>query len=164
MIKTKTAKVLVPYGYIIEFVVAALVFVALWQLGWLASVRRFTDDSAVSWATVFGMMFAGAMAARLVFFNLNSGDFGAWLEWKGLNGLFSCGFLFNVLLFLILTVTNVVIVYVKGTWLTYFGVFMGVLGLINSVTFPFLIYQLSRLQAVFNLEFKKAVATEKQTK
>ena len=161
MSKAKNTNRLVAYGYGIELVLAGLVFALLWQRGWLAAVCKFVDDSAGSWATVFGVMLAGAMAARLVFFSLNSGDFSAWLEWKKLGGVISGAFLFNLILFLMVTVTSVVLIYVKGTWLTNLGVFVGVLGLINSATFPVLVYRLSRLQAVFNFEFKKATEAEK---
>lgn len=115
----------------------------------------------MSWATFFGLMLAGAMAARLVFFSLNTSDFSAWLEWKKLGGVISGAFLFNVLLFIIVTATNVVLVYVKNTGLTKMGIFVDILGLINSATFALLIYRLSRLQAVFNFEFRKEMEGEK---
>ena len=164
MTNQKNTKVLVAYGYGIEFLLAGLVFALLWQCGWLTAVSKFVDDSAGSWATFFGVMLAGAMAARLVFFSLNSGDFSAWLEWKKLGGVISGAFLFNLLLFLVATATSVVLIYVKGTWLTHLGVLIGILGLINSATFPLLVYRLSRLQAVFNFEFKKAMEAEKGEK
>lgn len=158
----RNTKALVVYGYGMEFLLAGLVFGLLWQQGWLPDVSKFVDDSAGSWATFFGVMLAGAMAARLVFFSLNSGDFSAWLEWKKLGGVISGAFLFNLLLFLLVTATSIVLIYVKGTWLTKLGVLIGILGLINSVTFPLLVYRLTRLQAVFNFEFKKASEAEKK--
>ncbi len=162
MSSVKNTKAALVYGYGIEFLLAGLMFAVLRQRDWLNRVTKFVDDSAGSWATFFGVMLAGAMAARLVFFSLNSGDFSAWLEWKKLGGIFSGAFLFNLLLFLGVTATSVVLIYVKGTWLTKFGVLIGLLGLINSATFPLLVYRLSRLQAVFNFEFKKAMEAEKQ--
>ena len=164
MSDAKTMKALVLYGYGIEFLLAGLVFVLVWQGGWLDSVYKFADNSAGSWATFFGVMLAGAFAARLVFFGLNTGDFSSWLEWKKLGGVYAGAFLFNVLLFLVATSINVVLVYVKGTWFTVIGVFVSVLALINSVTFPLLVYRLTRLQAVFNFEFKRALEAEKQNK
>ena len=161
MSKQVNTKALVVYGYGVEFLLAGLVFVLLWHRGWLAAVSKFADDSAASWATFFGVMLAGAMAARLVFFSLNSGDFSAWLEWKKIGGVISGVFLFNLLLFLVVVATSVVLIYVKGTWLTNLGVMVGILGLINSATFPVLVYRLSRLQAVFNFELKKAMEAEK---
>ena len=150
MRNVKNKAILVVYGYAIEVFLAGLVFALLSQLGWLAAVSKFIDDSATSWATFFGVMLTGAMAARLVFFSLNSGDFSAWLEWKKLGGVISGAFLFNLLLFLVATVTSVVLIYVKGTWLTNSAVAIGILGLINSATFPVLVYRLSRLQATFD--------------
>jgi len=164
MNQAKTFKAVVIWGYAIELLLASLVFGLLWQKGWLKSVNKFVDESASSWATFFGVMLAGAMAARLVFFSLNSGDFSAWLEWKKLGGVFSGAFLFNLLLFLAVTSTSVVLIYVKGTWLTQLGVLIGLLGLINSATFPLLVYRLSRLQALFNFEFKRAAEAEKKEK
>lgn len=162
MSKPINTKTLVVYGYGIEFLLAGLSFALVWQRGWLAMVSKFVDDSAGSWATFFGVMLTGAMAARLVFFTLNSGDFSAWLEWKKLGGVISGVFVFNLLLFLMVTATSIVLIYVKGTWLTDLGVFVGILGLINSATFSMFVYRLSRLQAVFNFEFKKAKDAEKK--
>lgn len=156
----KSNRMMLIYAYGIEFLLAGLIYAALWQRDWLYSVTKFVDDSAASWATFFGVMLAGAMAARLVFFSLNSGDFSAWLEWKKVGGVFSGAFLFNLLLFLSATTISAVLIYVKGTWLTEFGVIAGILGLINSVTFALLVHRLGRLQAKFNYEFRKAMHVE----
>ncbi len=160
----KTPRALVVYGYSIEFMLVGLIFVILWQRGWVRSVSEFIDQSAAAWTTLFGLFCAGAMAARLVFFSLNSGDFGAWLEWKKLGSMISAVFLFNLLLFLLVTAVNIVLIYVKGTWLSKLGIFVGILGFVNSITFSFFVHRLSRLQAVFNLEFKKAIGDGKSQK
>jgi len=161
MNSAKRIKTLVVYGYGIELVLAVLSYATIWKLDWLKLATKFLDDSAGSWATFFGLVLAGAMAARLVFFSLNTSDFSAWLEWKKLGGIVSGAFLFNLLLFLGVTATCVTLTYLKGTWLTTIGVLIGILGLINCLTFPLFVHRLSRLQAVFNYEFKRAIEAEK---
>jgi hypothetical protein len=163
MTASKNTKLMVVYGYGVEFLLAGLVFVLVWQCDWLVSVSKFVDNSAESWATFFGLMLAGAMAAQLVFLGLNTGEFSAWLEWKKLGGTFSGVFLFNLLLFFLVTATCTVLIYFKGTCLTTFGVFLGILGLINSTTFALFVYRLSRLQSLFSFEFKKSTEAEKQS-
>lgn len=160
----KRIKLLVIYGYAIEVVLAGLVSLVLWQNGSGASAVKFLESCAANWAAIFGVMLAGGMAARLVFFSLNSGDFSAWLEWKKVGGIVAGVFLSNLLTFLVLAVLSVVLIFVKGTWLSYFSIFGFSYGLINSVTFPIFVYRLGRLQAVFNLEYKKAIEIEKHQK
>ena len=73
-------------------------------------------------------------------------------------------FLSNLLTFLVLTIGSVILVYVKGTWLSYAAIFGFIYGMVNAVTFPIFVYRLGRLQAVFNLEYKKAIEAEKHQK
>jgi hypothetical protein len=150
------------YGYGVELLIAGLGLIALLSNEWLGTVAKFIDNSAGSWTMLFGVMLAGAMAARLVFFSLNTGDFSAWLEWKKLGGVVAGVFLYNLLLFLAVTVISVVLIYVKGTWLSYIGVLLIILGLINSITFSVFVFGLSRVQAFFNFEFKKETEAEKK--
>lgn len=157
-------KLLVIYGYAIEAALSVLVSLVLWQNGLGAPAINFLESSAANWATIFGVMLAGGMAARLVFFSLNNGDFSAWLEWKKVGGIVAGVFLSNLLTFLVLAVLSVVLIFVKGTWLSYFSIFGFAYGLINSLTFPIFVYRLGRLQAVFNLEYKKATESEKNRK
>lgn len=157
-------KLLVIYGYGIEAVLAGLVSIFIWQNGFGGSVVKFIEASASSWAVIFGIMLTGGMAARLIFFSLNSGDFSTWLEWKKFGGIVAGVFLSNLLTFLVLTIVSVVLVYLKGSWLSYAAIFGFVYGMINAVTFPIFVYRLGRLQAVFNLEYKKAIEAEKNQK
>jgi hypothetical protein len=156
MTEIKQKKTLwIVYAYLIEVFLAGLVYLLIWQQEWLSPVTIFLDGSASSWATLSTVLLTSALGARLVFFSLNSGDFAAWLEWKKVGGIYSGAVLYAGLLFLMMTVTMFVLIYVKGTWLTEWGVFIGILGLINAITFAFLVHRLTRLQAKFNFEYKK---------
>ncbi len=157
-------KLLVLYGYGIEAILAGLSSFVIWQNGFGESVVKFIEASASSCAVIFGIMLTGGMAARLSFFSLNSGDFSAWLEWKKFGGIVAGVFLSNLLTFLVLTIASVVLVYVKGSWLSYAAIFGFLYGIINAVTFPIFVYRLGRLQAVFNLEYKRAIEGEKRQK
>lgn len=116
-------RMLVIYGYGIEAILAGLLSFFIWQNGFGESVVKFIEASASSSAVIFGLMLTGAMAARLIFFSLNSGDFSAWLEWKKVGGIISGVFLLNLLTFLILTFGSVTLIYVKGSWLSYAAIF-----------------------------------------
>lgn len=150
-------------SYLAEVLLAGLIYSILWQVGWLNKAGAFLESSAGSWAVVFGIMLTSALAARLIFFTLNNGDFGAWLEWKKVGGIYSGAFMFAVLLFLSVTITAILLIYVKNTWFTKFGIFIVTFGLINSVTFSILIYRLTRLQSLFNFELKKVTEAEKSS-
>ena len=157
----KKVKRLVIYGYAIELIFAVLIEFLVWMQGWADLVAHFIDKSASLWMTVFIAMLAGAMAARLVFFSLNSGDFSAWLEWRGLSGIVARAFVFNLILFFLVVCHCIAIVYIQGTWISHFGVFTLTLGLINFVTFSLFVYGLSRLQSLFNYQFKKESESKK---
>lgn len=156
-------KGLVVYGYLAEFLLAVLVLLFLYLVGWSEIVDEFFEQSAGGWATFFGVMLAGAMAALQVLFNLSNSEVGAWLEWKKLGRSFSGVFIFSLVLFLVATVTSLAVVYIHNAWLTRLGVVLWVLGLINSFNFSVFRYQLSRLPAVFNLEMKKIAEAQKQS-
>ena len=156
-------KTLVVYGYGIEILLSGLVYLLLWIQGWFVSASQFLEQSAGYFLTFFGILLAGAMAARLVFFTLNSGDFSSWLEWKKVGGIISGAFLFNVLLFTAATISSLILVSCKGTWFTSVTLFVAILGIVNSLTFPLFVYSINRLQAKFNFEFKKATEAEKKT-
>lgn len=151
----KTTKRMVVYGYAIELFLTLMVEALIWLQDWADSAARFVDESAGFWMTLFLAVFAGAMAARLVFFSLNTGDFSAWLEWKGIGGVVAGVFVFNLILFFIVAFLFILLSYLKGTWLSHLGVFALILGLINCVTFPMFVYRLSRLQALFNYHLKQ---------
>ena len=148
------------YGYLIEFVLAALIYALVWKSGYIAQAINFVLESSAAWSTFFGVLLASAVAAWLVLFQFNADDFGAWLEWKGANSIYSFAFLFNVLLFALTTVLTLLLTFLKGPQLiVQVALYFIILGLINTFTLAKIVYQLTRLQAVFRLEFKKAVNT-----
>jgi len=146
------------YGYFVEAILAVALFWCAHVYGKLDVVVAFLDSTAGAWATVFGIMLGGAMAARLVFFSLNSSDFAAWLEWRKVGGVVAGTFLFNLLFFLGATVVNIVLIYLKGTSLSKVAVFVVIYGVLNSFTFSVFVCRLGRLHALFNLELRKANA------
>lgn len=162
MTSFKQAKNSAIIAYTLEALLAVGVVFLLWWWDLLLKCVASVEQTAGPWATFFGVMLAGAMAARLVLFNLNSGDFSSWLEWKKVGGIYSAVFLFNLLLFLLVTVLNVFLISIKGTWLSFGAVFGIIFGLINSLSFPVFVYHLCRLQAKFNFEFKREIEREKQ--
>jgi hypothetical protein len=161
--RTKTLW-LVFYGYGIEFVLAGVLSLLTWLLGLLPKALELIEVSALPAAAFFGVLLAAAFAAWLILFGFNAGEFGAWLEWKRLNGIFSGAFLFNALLFLIASIVAIFVSFRKDTWVTNAALYLFILGVINAVTLSLLIYRLSRLQGLFNFELtretRRTAATE----
>lgn len=153
---------MVFWGYVSELLLAGLLVIFLNAAGWLVPVEGFLEESASSWAAIFGVMLAGAMAARHAFFSVGSNEFGAWLEWKKLGGVFSAGLWSYASLFLVASAICVVLIRVKGTWLSSVGTFFAVLGMLGFFTFSHLVHKLFRLQSVFNLEHRRALEAESQ--
>lgn len=162
LFKNKTF--LVYYGYLIETVLALLLIILLWQLGLLDESAVFAKATAAAWTTFFGVMLAGALAARLLFFTVNGTDFGAWIELKGVGGVYSGALLFYLLIFATAMAGSISLVFFAVVWLSYLALFVGIFALVCVVTFGMLIYKFSRLQAIFNLEHKHFMEVEKGRK
>lgn len=154
--KTQKDFKLAVYGYGIELLLAVLLFACIQIYGKLDAIAGFLDATAGAWTTVFGFLLAGAMAARLIFFSLNTGDFSAWLEWRKVGGVITGVFLFNLLFFLIVTAVSIALINLKGTWLSKVAVLLFIYGIANAITFQVFVYRLIRLQAIFNLELRRA--------
>jgi hypothetical protein len=146
------------YGYFVEVILAVAILWCAHVYGKIEVIVRFLESSAGAWATIFGIMLGGAMAARLVFFSLNSSDFAAWLEWRNVGGIVAGTFLFNLLFFFCAAVVSVALVYLKGTTLSKVALFLVIYGVLNAFTFSVFVYRLGRLHALFNLELRKANA------
>lgn len=142
-------------AYAADLAAVASAMVLLELFGKSGYVTAIFSSTALGWSAFFGGLLALAFGAWLSLFQLNTDEFGTWLEWKGVGASISRAFLFHAATFLVGAAVMLLSSVSHREVLGRIQLSMVLLAAINTLTLGLLIYQVLRLQSVFRLEWRK---------
>jgi hypothetical protein len=97
----------VVWGYAVELIGAAVVYLIFMFLFGPARLARFVQSTADEWNDLFGILFSAALAVWLTFTNLRGSMFGLYLEKMGSAAVYSAAFLTSMAVFFLTTASMI---------------------------------------------------------
>jgi hypothetical protein len=93
----------ISWSYAIEVILAALVYIVLAYLCGVGMLSEFVKETGSAWANMTGVLFAASLTIWVAFINITTTDFGGYLRFKGVYGLYSTAFVFAMFTFFLVT-------------------------------------------------------------
>ena len=146
----KTDNRTVIWGYSIELVFAALVYILVSVCFGTASVVRVVNYSANSWAALVGSFWAFSASLFVIFFKLLMSEFGKWLSWKGRDGIFKTAFVFAMVVHVFAVVALIVAGNTKAEMVGRIALGLLILSTVNMGTLVINVMALVKLYLEFS--------------
>lgn len=153
-------RILLLWCYAIEFTLAAAVYVLILTVGLEGKCLLLLSKSSNHLVGLFGLMLGVAFGGWAMFATFNSGEFGAWLQWKKMTGIFSGAFFVHAMVFALAAVCVAIEPLVVNLWFSRLSLILTMIGTVNVLTLSILFLQLVLLQALFNNKFLSAERKE----
>jgi len=146
---------IIIWAYLVEIVAASLLTVLIYLIWSGDLIADFITGTAISLATIFGLLFTVAAALLGILYSQVNSEFGKWLDWKGAYLKYLSALIATIVIFIITTTLLLILNKINYSMIIPITIWFCLLGLIAAISLFKNIYELIKLNLLFNREFAK---------
>ena len=149
-------KLLVFWAYIVEVVASTVIVFLTFAILEFSEVIRFVHSSAKDVASNFAVvLLAASLGLFWTFYSKSDSPFVQWLHEKEAFEVYARSFLFSIGVYVLLVASLILVMNTSSSLVAILSIWLSVLGLINVYSLIKNIYDLIKLNALFNRKNKK---------